>query len=245
MPTLVYAWSLSLVMPVAAPVPVGEEAARAVLERAIRAHGGAEVLVKYPAMVLKGKGKLTALAEPSDCQFEVRFQAPDRDRVDMDIGGVRVTQVLNGKAGWWKEANDATRPMNPQELAEAREELHLNNVLLLLPLREQHYKLIPLPEDKVAGRPVAGVRVQQKGYGDINLYFDKDSGLLVGVRRQAIDGMGAKHTIETTYSDYRPVLGRQVAHKLTIRRDGKRYLDADISEVQLAAKLNEDDFGKP
>ena len=53
--------------------------------------------------------------------------------------------------------------------------------LALMPqrLRDADFQLSPAGEVKVNDRPALGLRVSRKGWPDVNVYFDKESGLVV------------------------------------------------------------------
>src|SRR5947208_1477821 len=84
---------------------------------------------------------------------------------------------------------------------------------------------------KVNGKPAVGVRVSHKGHRDINLYFDKDKGLLLKIERTVKDLMagGKESQEEVSYSDYKEVEGVQQPTKLVIKRDGKDYVDGEAT----------------
>jgi len=77
----------------------GQSEARAVVEKAIKAHGGEAYLTKYKAATLKIKGRLEVLGG-FDLTQEMRFQLPDRFRQDseFEIMGqqIRSSVIYNG-----------------------------------------------------------------------------------------------------------------------------------------------------
>jgi hypothetical protein len=221
-----------------------------VVARAITAHGGADVLTKYKAGVSKEKGKIHIIGQALDFTSETSFQLPDRLRseVHFKIGGQDVTliQVINGKKGWIKGGNK-TDEMSKEILEEAKEQLNTANITQLVCLREKDYKLSPLGEVKVGSRPAIGVRVERKGYRDVNLFFDKDKALLLKMEGRGKDIMqgGQEYTSVTLYNKYKKIDGMMVPHKVTIERDGKPYMEVEITEVKISEKLDDSLFEKP
>jgi hypothetical protein len=225
----------------------GEDAdAKAILAKAIKAHGGADVLNKFPAMSLKDKGKFYGMGEGIDFTAEVQFQAPDQERLEIQADNFKFVQVVHGDKGWIA-INGETKDMDKDQLAEAREEVYAANVGRLAPLTGADYKLSSLGEVKVEDRPAVGVRVEHKGHRDIGLFFDKESGLLVKMERRGKDLMagGREYAQETIYRDFKKVEGRQVPCKIIVRREGKRYLEMETTEASPAEKLDASVFGKP
>jgi hypothetical protein len=56
---------------------------------------------------------------------------------------------------------------------------------------------------------------------------------------------GKEYMAETFYSDYKKVDGLLIAHKLLIKRDGNKYVDAEVTEVKVSEKLDDSVFAKP
>src|SRR5262249_15827176 len=122
---------------------------------------------------------------------EVAHQMPGRMRVEVqaEVQGQNVTllYVLNGNKAWLQVAGE-TMALEAQELEDLKEELYAEHVQTLVPLlRDKAYALDALGEVKVNDRPAVGVRVTSRGHKDLNLYFDKATGLLTRSERRALD----------------------------------------------------------
>jgi hypothetical protein len=242
-----WSWGLAVVLLGGGVVRADEPAGpKAVIDKAIKAHGGIDNLKKYVAQVTKGKGKYYGMGDGIDYTSETSFQAPNKLRVHVDAGGFNFTQIVNGDKGWM-DANGEVSEMNKEFIEEARQELHAMNVSRLFPLLDDGYKLSPLGEVKVEGKPAVGVKVERKGFRDVNLYFDKDSGLLVKMERRGKDLMagGTEYTAEELLHDYKKVDGVEVPYKVTINRDGKKFVESEATEVKVAEKLDDKVFAKP
>jgi hypothetical protein len=50
---------------------------------------------------------------------------------------------------------------------------------------------------------------------------------------------------ETLYSDYKEVGGIKHAMKLVINRDGKKYVDSEMSDIEVKDKIDAAQFEKP
>jgi hypothetical protein len=224
---------------------------KAVIAKAIKAQGGAANLARYQALTTKNKGKFYGMGAGIDYTGENAYQFPDRLRVEVEgevMGqNFKVVQVVNGDKGW-VAFNDKVTPMTKEMVAEAREQMYAARVTRLLPLSGTDFKLSPLGEVKVGDRPAVGVRVESKNHRDISLFFDKDKGLLLKSETRAKDVQGGgdtEFTVETVYGDYKKVDGVQVPHNVTIKRDGKLFVENEITEAKLAEKLDDSLFAKP
>src|SRR5207248_10561054 len=171
------------------------------------------------------------------CDFTgVTAAAPRKLRVEVNLTvlgrDVKTVQVLNGGEGWMAR-NDQVRPLSKDELDEEREHLYAGVVSHLVALRDKRYEVAWLGEGDVYGREAVGLRVRRKDRRDVNLYFDKATGLLLRTEClvKDLDSGGRELVVETLYADYRPVDGVQVAHRFTIRRDGRLYVQSEAVEV--------------
>lgn len=242
--------ALCLVVGTGAPAWADEQAeARAVIERAIQAHGGEKNLAKLKAESWKVRGKfyLDDQAVPYTCDWLVQPPRQIRETLETTIEGkdYRLTRVVNGDQGWTR-INDDVEPLNKAELEEVRQELFAHWAATLLPLREKTFRLASLGEAKVGDRPAVGVKVSHEGYRDVSLFFDKETGLLLKaqMRVKVLPG-GNEVTQETLFSDYREIDGVQNARKFVVKRDGKVYADGEVSDYAPRDKLDDDTFAKP
>ena len=223
---------------------------KAVLDKAVEAHGGAGRLAKSKAVTTRIKGKVYALGDGVDYSGDIASQLPDRLHLEMSVTVMgmdfKITQVLNGDKGW-VALNDKVMEMTKEQLAEAKEQMYVSNVTWLVALRDKAFKLSPLGEAKVEGKDAVGVRVEHKDHRDVSLYFDKKTGLLLKTETRGKDPMAGDNefTAETLYDDYQKVDGFPVAHKVTVKRDGKLFFASENSDVKLAEKLDDSTFEKP
>ncbi len=227
---------------------------RKVIDKAIKAMGGEEKLAKYKAETFKMKGKYYGMGEGIDYTGEFQVQEPDKFRVqiDGDINGMKVnffTQVVNGDKVWEKSAGEEAKEVTDKdELAEVKEERNARKAESLLPLiKDKAYQLASLGDVKVNDKPAVGIRVAHKGFRDVNLFFDKDSGLPVKVERvvKSKEAGGKEETQEELLSDYKDKDGIMHPMKLVINRDGKKYVDGEITEIERKEKIDDAVFAKP
>ncbi len=226
--------------------------AKAVVEKAIKATGGEDNLAKLKSFTFKMKGKWYGMGDGIDYTGEAAVQLPDKSRVtiESDVGGNKFAfiQVSNGDKLWTKIGDDSKAVEDKDQIKEAKEDRYADQVASLLPLvKEKGFKLEPVGEVKVDGKPAVGVKVSHEGHRDINLFFDKESGLLVKSEHVIKDAMagGAEQQQETIYSDFKEVGGVKHAMKVVINRDGKKYIDSEVSDLVPNAKLDEKTFEKP
>jgi hypothetical protein len=234
------AWTLQAAAP---------DECRAILEKALKAHGGKEKLEKLKAMQTKGKGTLELGGNSVPFTQEGATQLPDKLKqvMELSVNGVniKVTTVYDGKQGWISN-NGMTMDMNQTLLDLMKEATYHITLGRFGFLDDKSYKLTPLGEIKVNDRPAVGVKVSHEGHKDVSLYFDKEKGWLVKSEARTIEPMsGQEIAEERIVSDYQEVDGVQVPKKAVINRDGKKFMDLEVTEVKLLEKLDDSEFAKP
>ena len=225
--------------------------AKAVVEKALKARGGVDNLAQYKADVLKIKGAVHVSGLDIDFTGEISFQQPDKSRtvIEGTVMGTnfKSTRVVNGDKGWIDDPQGA-RDMSKEELAEAREAHNANAIGRLAVLTDKAYTLSTVGELKVGDKEAVGILVKRKGYRDVSLFFDKKTHLLLKSETRVKDPQGGgdtDFTQEAFYDDYKKVGDLQVAHKLTIKRDGKAFLESEATEFKPEEKLDDGLFAKP
>jgi hypothetical protein len=225
------------------------DSAKAIVEKAIKAAGPEEKLSKLKATTMKFKGTFHEMDANISVTGEYVTQGADQTRVivNAEINGqaFTVSEVLNRDKGW-KRDQDSTREMSADELKEAQQGAHETWLATLTPLKDKAYTLSTLGEIQVDDRPALGVRVASKGHRDVNLYFDKETHLLVKTQmRVKEEATGMEVNQESFYGDYKEVAGIKEAMKFVIKRDGKPYLNAEVEEIRREEKVDDSVFAKP
>lgn len=226
------------------------KAARGLVDKAIKAHGGADALAKHKATVTAFKGKVQAMGMDVPITGEISTQGADKLKVSVEVeaGGQKFTvvSVVAGDKGWTR-FGDATTEMDKDAVAEAAEQAHASWLVTLVPLIDaKGYTLATAGEQEVGGKKAVGVKVSAKGRRDVTLYFDKDSGLIVKYEHRVKDEeTGQEVTEENFPSEYKDVQKTKQAMKFATKRDGKAYAEGEVTDLQLHEKLDDAVFDKP
>lgn len=220
-----------------------QASARAVIDKAIKAAGGEKNLAKFNAHTWKEKGTYHGMGEGVPYTGKYAVQWPGQFR--MEIENVFII-VLDGDKGWIS-AQGTTKEMDKDQLAEQKEGLYAGWVTTLLPLKDKAFTLAPLGESRVENRPAVGIRVSRKDHRDVNLFFDKESGLLLKTERRArAEEQGGKEVTQEVYlQDYQKIEGANIPKKIVIKRDGKPFVEAENQDLKIADKLDKSVFAKP
>jgi len=226
-----------------------EDEAKAVIAKAIKAHGGEEALTKFQAGQTRAKGKIELLGGLEFTQ-QSSFMLPDKlkETVDMEVMGqqVRVVSIVNGTK-LSIEANGQEVPVEDKVKDMLKDAGYAMKVSRLVPLvKEKGFELAPLGEVKVNDKPAVGVRVSSKGEKDISLFFDKETGLLTKWEHRTVDPQsGNEITEERIVTEYTKTDGVPTAKKVTVNHDGSKFMELEILETKRVEKLEDSEFAKP
>jgi hypothetical protein len=234
------------VLVVQTPAARPDETAKELLERAYKAHGGFEKLSKFKATTVKGKGIIYLPVAEVSFTSEGAAQLPDKFKsvLQFEINGMKVTQLqmlVGGKATIL--LNGAPQELTDKVTNEMKEQVYVEQVTSLVPLREPAYALTALGESKIDGQPSLGIKVSSKGHRDVSLYFDKKTALLVKAAYKAFDPNADKEvTQEQTYRDYKDQDGVKYAAKSVVMQDDKKFMDIEVTEYKSLEKLDNSVF---
>jgi hypothetical protein len=194
------------------------------------------------------KGELYTAGANIAFTGELATQGADQQklRLELDIDGQLLTlvHVVNRDRGWVKLGDDTTE-MDSDDLTEALEQAHVEWVASLVPLKDKAFTLATVGEIAVDGQPAVGVRVSHPVRRDVNLFFDKSSHLLVKTEARVRDDETGQELTEETFLSGYDGKDIQTALKVTVKRDGKLYIVAELSDVRLQEKLDDSVFAKP
>lgn len=221
---------------------------RAVVERALEAHGGAERLSKNMATQVRATGTLhqrggIAFSSESVTQLPGQFKTLMRYTV---MGqGQRLIQVLNGDRAWVSE-NGRARELDAKGVRDLQENLHAERITGLVILRDKGYELTTLDEIDVAGQPAVGVRVNSKGRRSTDLYFDKASGLLVSSVSRVVESATSNEVVQQkVFTNFKAIDGVPRPTRVLVFRDGSPYLEIEVIEVRTLERLADSAFAAP
>jgi hypothetical protein len=238
---------LSLAMFVSAAFAEDQPGARAIVDKAIEASGGAKKLAQFNSESFSEKGTYYGMGDGLPYTGKYCFRWPDHVRVEIE--GV-FTTVVAGDKGWVKSEQGLTE-MSKEQLDNEKRNLHGGYVASLLPLSDAAYTLTKVADAEIEGRPAFGVRVSKQGMPDVTLYFDKRSGLVVRcdeVVRPTPNEVGKEKgevKQETYLSGYKEFSGCKLPTKIVVKREGKLYVDAEMTDMKPVDKFDDTVFSKP
>jgi hypothetical protein len=221
-----------------------EKEARAALDKAIEAHGGAAALTKAARRTHTEAGSLWVRDREVAFVRKVVSDLPDRRRQEITLDkAVESTQVLDGEKAY---ANDrgVTRDLDKQRVEELREEAYVDWLATLAPLQKGGFTLASLGGSQVNGEQVVGVEAARKGRPTVRLYFSAKTGLLL---KMSWRGRAAGQDVdrERHFSGHKDFAGVKWPTKETSTLAGKKHTDVTIGGVEFPAKLDAKAFARP
>jgi hypothetical protein len=246
-----------LLFPLTAFAIVFASAARAddpdpkkIVEKAIAAHGGAEALAKHKDKSESASGKMkihmmgvieaTLESVVSDKKFKHVLQ--------FSIMGMDFNEIVcyDGKEFWIALNGKVEMTTSGKELDSLKEAIHAEEMASLIPLIDKSVELSIIGESKLGEQELIGVRASKKDHKDVNLHFDKKTGLLVKSESRNMDFLTREEVAEEREMyDYKKIDGMLVPMRIVINRDGKKYVEIDITDVKFNDKLDDSAFAKP
>jgi len=240
-------FGLVLILPGRAPA---QGDATAIVDRAIQAHGGADKLNSMKGFKTKVKGSVEAPVVGT-IQFTQESMAlisgKVKDVMDMDVNNMKinVTTVYDGTKSWIS-ANGQTMDMDEKLLAAMKDTVYMMGLGKIVTLKDPSFKLTSLGEMKVNNRPALGIKVASEGRKDVNLYFDKETGLLSKMEHRTTDPMsGQEVSEERIILEYQDADGFKTAKKAEVLRDGKKFMQAEVLQVKFVDSIDDNEFKKP
>ncbi|MFY7951610.1 MAG: hypothetical protein ACOVT5_03800 [Armatimonadaceae bacterium] len=217
-----------------------DDAAVAVVKKAVEAHGGEDALKKPKGGEFKVEGDVTVGAEKGKFTSTISYALPNMFRMSVDttLGTTKTSQtiVVNGdkvKATTAGKAQELKDPAKGKFLQLAA----VQEVSLLYPLLDdKRFTLKAEKDEKVNDKDAAVVLVTRKGMKDMRLYFDKASGELVRFVHKMPDPFGAEAVTEVTLSEFKKFDGVLQPTVQKVRQANKEYMTLRIVEAKMVEK---------
>ncbi len=243
--------SVTMFLAMPATLRAGEEPAKAIIAKAVKAASLDKDADKPYAETWKDKGTINFMGQKMDYLADWTFQAPDKYRFElrMELMGqkVEIKMGLDGTKAF-EAALGQQRALDGDKLDYVKTEAYQFWIMSLNPLlKDKEFKLKALGETKVGDRAAVGVQVDRAGRPTAKMYFAKDTGLLHKLEipvKNEFDGW--KDALdEAFFDDYKDQDGRKVFTKLRVNRNGQPLLESTLSESRRIAPVDVKRFQEP
>jgi hypothetical protein len=210
--------------------------AEQLLDKYVRALGGAVAIDKINSRVMKGTIGVGEKSLPIDVYSkdpEKRISythMPDGDSVT----------AFNGHEGWLATPGHPLREMHGSDLDGAAIDADLH---LATHLKTMFTEMRVGGAQKADGNEAYEVLGERAGKPPIQLYFDKQTGLLVRLVRYGETALGWLPT-QIDYADYRETNGVKIPYRWTLARPSGRFT-IQVSDVKQNVEVEDAKFTKP
>jgi hypothetical protein len=233
-----------------APAEADDKAeVKAVIDKSVKAHGGAEALSKFKMTRVVAKGTISLMGNELEFDLVGISEIPDkfRNEIKLSVMGqkIEIVEVSDGKKAWVKAMGNEME-LEGEQLEEKKEQAFHNYLESIVPLaKDKDLEITAIGEEMVDGKPAAGLKIMKKGMKEFRMYFDKASGLLVKASYKARDMAGQEVDTDSYYRNYKDVQGVKQPMTLLVKQDGKKFIEAEVSEIKLGEKAEEGTFKQP
>jgi hypothetical protein len=222
----------------------------ALVDKAVKALGGAEKCAKLKTITCKSKGSLFVPVEiPTTEEGWMRFPDKFRHDFELDIKGNKIRQnlVIDGKKGWLKLMDNKPAPLTKVQHTAFRDYYYaLRLSTMPMELKGKEYKLSAVGEVKVGDRPAIGIQVTRKGLPDVNLFFDKEKGYPIKSEFTAVDYLtGVEVVHQFIFSEFKEMDGIPMYTRMIWNKDGKKFADRELTEVKTVETIDNGTFAEP
>jgi hypothetical protein len=237
-----------LVLALAGRASAGE--ASTIIDKAIKAAGGEAKLASLKAVTLRTKARFQHGDMEISLSGDASLAELDKLRFEADLLGTVMCGVLSPQ-GCWRKLGEQVEDARPEALPSLRKLLYaMRAAQMLLPLRDKAVTLAHGGEGKVGDRAAVIVKATHKDHGEVDFYFDKETGLLAKFEtRTVLSPTNQECPFECIFSDYKEVEGMKHFTKITFTAelDPNLKLSCEItfSEIKPVPKLEDDLFARP
>ncbi len=211
-------------------------AAEQILDKYVRAAGGAAAIDEVTSRVMKGTIDLGGTSLPIDIysrepEMRISFtHMPDGDSVT----------AFNGHEGWLGMPGRPPREMHGGDLDGAAIDADMH---LATHLKAMFSDVRVHGTEKVGDHQAYVLVGQREGKPPMTLYFDEQSGLLVRMVRFGDTALGLLPT-QIDYADYRDTKGVKIPYRWTLARPGGRFT-IQVNDLKENVPVDDAKFAKP
>ena len=206
------------------------------LDKYVQVTGGTAAIDKITSRVMKGNIEVGGKSMPIDIYTK---EPGERISLAHTPDGDSVT-AFNGHEGWLGLQGHPMREMHGSDLDGAAIDADLH---LATHLKQMFTKMEAREGGTIDSHATYEVVGQREGKPPIELYFDRQSGLLVRLVRYGDTALGWLPT-QIDYADYRDVDGVKVPYRWTLARPSGRFT-IQIAELKQNVPVDDAQFVKP
>jgi len=218
------------------PNPSNLPRAEEIIAKYIAAVGGEPGIAKLRSVDEKGTFEAGGRSFP----VEIFVQSPDRIAIVTHWPNGDSSSTFDGRSGWITFPGRPQRPMSPADVDASRMDADLH---FPLDMSKLFSELRVEKETTIGDRDALMISGQRRESPPVEMYFDKQSGLLIREVRYGQSPLGENPT-QIDYSDYREVAGVKLPfHWMSSTPTGRFTIQLESEQANIA--IPENRFEKP
>jgi predicted Zn-dependent peptidase/outer membrane lipoprotein-sorting protein len=221
---------------------VGQNPARALLDRVINAMGGLAALRGVKTIVARQTVTSPTPQGPMEAETTSYIQFPDKFRVEANTPGGLIASGFDGVTAWTRDPR-GVQNAPPDATTEARNNLKRDVIRLLLAAEDNQMGLRLLTDVRSAdGRLQRVLEFTGSDQNPIVLTVDPDTFKVT--KQSYAAGVGGQALLNETFSDYRAVDGVQMPFAAE-RRVGPLIIKRRVTDLKINRPLDPSLFTRP
>jgi photosynthetic reaction center cytochrome c subunit len=208
-----------------------------VVNRYIQALGGAAAIQAVSSRTASGTVSFDA---GPGFPIQILSKSPSHQATFIHLAAGDSSTIFDGQNGWLKTPSGSVRDMSRAEIDGAKLDADLQ---FPLSVKKTFQKLTAVRTEKVNGHDAVLLLAMNPSGPPLELYFDRQTGLLLRQMRFGSSPLGLNPT-QIDYDDYKPFDGVQVPMHLVITRPN-RTMDIHLQQVAQNAPVDDAKFAHP
>ncbi len=210
------------------------QTAQNIIERYLRAAGGAKALAQVQTASIAGS--LTEEATGQTGSYALVTKSPNRFYLEIIAGPGRTVEAYNGMSAWGQNGTQGLHTLTGREASEVEGAARYWNSRLA-DVKKAKLGVQLVGQEKVRGRDAYHVQVSVGPGVTHEIFFDAETYLIT---REGSPG----ESLELDYDDYRAVNGIQTPQRIEVHRGGRQYKVA-VTRAEFNASVENSVFDIP
>jgi outer membrane lipoprotein-sorting protein len=212
-----------------------------IVAKNLAAKGGVAALKAVRAMRISATVKPTPEIE---IPVTITTARPNKLKQESSVQGQQIIMAFDGTTAWSVNplmGADTPRPIEGPELDSLRSQADMDGPLVDYKIKGTTVELVGT--ETVEGKKANKLKITRKDGQSQELFLDADTGLEVKAINQIVR-QGQNLTVESYFSDYRPVSGLTIAHTIKQKMMGQDVAFT-INKVEILPDVDDAIFKMP
>ncbi|MCD4682506.1 MAG: DUF620 domain-containing protein [Bacteroidales bacterium] len=202
---------------------------------------GQENFVEHKTMIAKGK----SIGQGMENDFTIWQKRPDSFKLEVTIQGAKLTQVFDGKIGWyiapWTGSPDPVE-ITGFQLSSMEKQADFDG--MLYNYKEKGYETELIGTEEMEGTDIFKIKQLDQEGNEYFHYIDSDNFVLLKTTSKLkVDD--SEIEIETLYSNYKEQDGIIIAFSMESRQNGQTVRQINMEEIIFDEEIDDSMFVMP